>query len=840
MNQAMRVLILCNAKRMRCSGLDILQRWDYPCALVMTGTLSDFQEKASQGGFDAGLVDIRALPEEESKRLRVLRRLGVQLPLILVVSGDEENLALEILGAGGIWDYVVRSAGRIKKLPFLLQAINRRAVSLGEAQRRADEFAALHEISTQLSGERDIKSTLSLIVDSVLQTMQVPSTFIYLHDEKRKALDLTISKGMGYARDLSIRLGEGLAGRVAVTLKPLMVKNYRKWKHRVKSLDGITYSSVLGVPMLFGGMLIGVLGVAEVENEARVFTEQDERLLSLFAAQAAGAVHNANLFDAIQQSNQELNRLYRASDALIGAVSSGVDAISQEIARIVVLEFRQSNCSLWLLKGDPPSLQRMALAGATSSEIALKPLTVDGPGLIPKAIRTAQIINVPDVTAEPDYLPGWPAARSELVLPLKSGERVIGALDLQSSEQAAFHEDEVRVLSQFASRASLMLEHARLVSETEQRLQRLSVLHTVDIAVSSSLDLQVTLNVLLEQVTSHLHVDAADVLLLNPYLQVLEFVAGRGFRGTGIRHIGLRIGEDFAGTAALNRALVGVPEMDRVKTDLSRPERIAGEDFVSVYAIPLIARGKIKGVMELFFRTQFNADMEWRNFVETLARQAAVTIDDAHLFERLQQSYTELTLAYDVAIEGWAHLLEIRQFEPKGHIRDVAEMVLELARRVGVPEQELKNIHRGAMLHDIGKLAIPDRILLKPGDLTEEERAIVKTHPAIARDLLASIDYLRPAAVIPYAHHEKWDGSGYPNGLTEEQIPLAARIFSVVEVWDALLRDQPYRPAWNETDATDYIRSRAGLDFDPLVTNAFLALIQDGVNRIVSRGDDKI
>jgi len=825
---------------MRCAVLDILQGWDYPCELVTTETLSDFQEKASQGGFDAGLVDFRALPGEESERLQALMRLGFQKPLILVVSAHEEKLALELLGAGGIWDYVIRSTGKIGKLPFLLQAINRRAVGLAEAQRRADEFAALYEISTQLSGERDIQSTLSLIADSIRQTMQVSSAFIYLYDEKRNSLDLSVSKGMGYAHNLSLQLGEGLAGRVSVTLKPLMLKNYRKWKHRVKLLDGITYSSVLEVPMLFGGMLIGVMGVAEIKNEARAFTGQDERLLSLFAAQAAGAVHNTNLFEAIQQSNQELNRLYRASDALISAISSDVDMMCQKIAQIVVSEFRQSNCSLWLLKGDIPSLHRMALAGTTSSEIYLKPLTVDGTGLIPKAIRTAQIVNVPDVSAEPDYLAGWTAARSELVLPLKSGERVIGALDLQSSEPGAFHEDEVRVLSQFASRASLMLEHARLVSETEQRLQRLSVLHTVDIAVASSLDLQVTLKVFLEQVTSQLHVDAADVLLLNPYLQVLEFASGRGFRGTGIRRVGLRIGEDFAGNAALDRKMVSVPKIDLAKIDISHPERIAEEDFVSIYAVPLIARGKIKGVMELFFRTQFDADMEWQNFVETLARQVAVTIDDAHLFERLQQSYTELTLAYDAAIEGWARLLELRQFEPKGHGHYVSEMVVELARRMGVSEQELKNIHRGAILHDIGKLAIPDRILLKPGGLTEEERAIVNTHPTIARDLLSSIDYLRPAAIIPYAHHEKWDGSGYPIGLAGEQIPLAARIFSVVDVWDTLLRDQPYRPAWSEADAVDYIRSRAGLDFDPLVTNAFLAFIQDDQNHIASRSDDKI
>ena len=757
---------------------------------------------------------------------------------MLTVGAREQGILLVMDGRPRSWTDEDRQL--LKTLAGQAAIALEKARLLADAQRRGDEFAALHEVSTGLSSEREVKSILSMIVDSVSQTMQVPSAFIYLYDEDRDVLDLSISKGMGYSRNLSLKMGEGVAGRVAQTRKALQIKKYRKWRHRVRLLDGIVYSSVLEVPMLYGGSLIGVLGVVEIENEEREFTQQDERLLSLFAAQAASAVNNANLFDAIQKNNQELNHLYRASDALIGAVSSNIEEVCEKIAQIVVTEFRQSNCSLWLVSGESLSLQRMALAGETASEIVLHPLTIVGTGLIPKAIRHGQIVNVPDVTNDTDYLSGWSMARSELVLPLENGETVIGALDLQSSEPSAFSEDEVRMLTQFASRASLMVEHARLVSETEQHLQRLSILHTVDIAVASSLDLQVTLKVFLEQVTSQLHVDAADVLLLNPFLQVLEFAAGRGFRGQGIRRVNPRIGEDAAGRAALDRVMVGVSRVDLAGEQITHPERIAGEEFVSMYAFPLIARGKMKGVMELCFRRQFNADREWQNFVETLARQAAVTIDDAHLFEQLQRSYTELTVAYDSTIEGWARLLEMRKIEPMGHTQQVSALMVELARRLQVAERELKHIHRGAMLHDIGKLAIPEHILLKPGSLTEDEMAIIRTHPVVARDLLTSIDYLRPAAVIPYGHHEKWDGSGYPNGLAGEQIPLAARIFSVVDVWDTLLRDQPYRSAWSDKMVIEHIRSQAGIDFDPRVVDAFLALLREGGNSIVSDGDDKI
>jgi response regulator RpfG family c-di-GMP phosphodiesterase len=213
--------------------------------------------------------------------------------------------------------------------------------------------------------------------------------------------------------------------------------------------------------------------------------------------------------------------------------------------------------------------------------------------------------------------------------------------------------------------------------------------------------------------------------------------------------------------------------------------------------------------------------------VETLARQAAIAIDDAHLFEQLQHSYTELSVAYDGTIAGWARLLELRNIEPEGHAHTVTTLTMDLARQIGVPEQELVHIYRGALLHDIGKLAIADAILFKAGGLSEEEEAIVRTHPVFAYDFLSSIEHLRPAAHIPYYHHEKWDGSGYPRGLKGESIPLAVRIFSVVNVWDTLQREYPGQPAWSEADATAYIRECAGRDFDPQVVEAFLALLRE-------------
>jgi HD-GYP domain-containing protein (c-di-GMP phosphodiesterase class II) len=191
---------------------------------------------------------------------------------------------------------------------------------------------------------------------------------------------------------------------------------------------------------------------------------------------------------------------------------------------------------------------------------------------------------------------------------------------------------------------------------------------------------------------------------------------------------------------------------------------------------------------------------------------------------RCRRSSTQLALAYDATIEGWSRAMDLRDKETEGHTRRVTELTVLLARAHGSSEEEIVHLRRGALLHDIGKMGVPDAILLKPGPLTDAEWAIMRRHPVLAYEMLLPIVYLRPALDIPYNHHEKWDGTGYPRGLKGEAIPLAARIFAVADVWDALRSDRPYRSAWPETRVREHIRALSGTHFDPRVVNAFLRI----------------
>jgi HD-GYP domain-containing protein (c-di-GMP phosphodiesterase class II) len=297
----------------------------------------------------------------------------------------------------------------------------------------------------------------------------------------------------------------------------------------------------------------------------------------------------------------------------------------------------------------------------------------------------------------------------------------------------------------------------------------------------------------------------------------------------------MRLGEGLAGQVIVRQSILHVIDLQNAPEARNEP-LIRREGFVTYIGIPLIVKGQIKGVFEIFHRSSLSPTVDWMEFLHTLAGQAAIAIDSSQLFESLQRSNQELMQAYETTLEGWARALELRDRETEGHTRRVTELTLRLARYMGVSESELVNIHRGVLLHDIGKMGVPDHILKKRGPLSEEEWEEMRMHPVYAYNLLSPISYLRSALDIPYCHHEHWDGGGYPRGLKGEQIPLSARIFSVVDVWDALLTDRPYREAWPEEKVKNYIKEAAGTILDPHVVEVFFKMMSSERNKLANLG----
>jgi GAF domain-containing protein len=381
--------------------------------------------------------------------------------------------------------------------------------------------------------------------------------------------------------------------------------------------------------------------------------------------------------------------------------------------------------------------------------------------------------------------------RSSASFPLIARGNTFGALNLYSSEIGFFTEERVTEIQAFANLAAVALENARLYEESLYRIQRITALRNIDMAITGSLDLRVITRVALDEIVKELNVDASSILILDPYTQTLEYLDAKGFKTEGIKKMRIPLGAGLSGKVASERRLIHIPDLSSSEDHIFlKHSLIRDEGFISYYGLPLIAKGKVLGVLEIFNRTPHEGNSEWIDFLEALAGQVAMALENANLVDDILHKHEELLRAYNETIEGWGMALSLKEEETSEHSKRVT-------------------------------------VLLKPGKLTEDEWKIMKKHPEYAYKMLSPISYLRRALEIPYSHHERWDGTGYPRGLKGKEIPLSARIFAVVDVWDALTRDRPYRKAYPEDKVIEYIRSESGSHFDPEVVEVFLRILRE-------------
>jgi response regulator RpfG family c-di-GMP phosphodiesterase len=388
--------------------------------------------------------------------------------------------------------------------------------------------------------------------------------------------------------------------------------------------------------------------------------------------------------------------------------------------------------------------------------------------------------------------------------------------------RGAFVYDSAAQPVRFVGTAQDVSERKLSEIQIRQQIARLTALRNIDLAITSSFNLQFALGSVLSETVNQLQVDAAAILLLQSEQQTLTYAAIRGFRAHETTGKIIPVDESYAGQAVNKRRMIRIENLQEKPDGQAATELLEKEGFVTYFGVPLISKGKVLGVLEVFHRVALTPYPEWLEFLETIAGQAAIAVDNFTLFENLQKSNLELQQAYDATIEGWSHALDLRDKETEGHTQRVTEMSQRLARIMGLKGETLLHMRRGALLHDIGKMGVPDSILLKPSEFTREEWEIMSKHPQLAYDWLKPIAYLKEALVIPYCHHERWDGSGYPRGLKGEEIPLTARIFTVVDEWDAITSDRPYRTAWPQEKAVEYIRESSGTHFDPDIVEVFL------------------
>ena len=363
--------------------------------------------------------------------------------------------------------------------------------------------------------------------------------------------------------------------------------------------------------------------------------------------------------------------------------------------------------------------------------------------------------------------------------------------------------------------------------QLREQMERINALHQIDKAITSSFDLRVTYQVLLDQLRQVLHVDAATILQFEPDLIQYQYLTGLGFKTvestlrTALRH------------SPLPSEAIAVKKTTHMKLDrgkISQPslaEIIEHERFVKYIGTPMVIKGQIKGVLEVYNKSDFEPTHEWISFLEALAQQAAIALDNSQNFLELQKSQSVLLQAYDDTLMGWANFLDLRDKETEGHTVRVLERTMKAAQRLGVRDEDMEHLRRGVLLHDIGKVGVPDHILNKPGPLTDEEWVIMKKHPDYAYQMLSPIGFLKQALDVPYCHHERWDGTGYPRGLKGKEIPFTARIFTVFDVYDAITSDRIYSKSRSKDEAIQYLKQNAGVIFDPDIIEICIDVIKE-------------
>jgi putative nucleotidyltransferase with HDIG domain len=580
----------------------------------------------------------------------------------------------------------------------------------------------------------------------------------------------------------------------------------------------------MGVPLISRGQVIGYITLDS--HTPGAFTQNDAIVAQTFAHQAATSLENSRLFTETKQRLEELEVVSRVSFALRAAHDTG------EMLPILLEEIKTSmdtdSAAIWLYEFNNNELMAKTVSGQFThlNKMNFKP----GEGIVGNVYSrgTAQVILelFEELSTHKENENLFGETWNGIVVPLRTASETIGALAVALNTRVKVKSHHIRLITTLAEIAGNAIYRSSLYQQSEEQIQRLTTLRELDTAIASSLDLRLTLGILIEHLLNKMGVSAAAVLIFNSASQTLDYSIFSGFKNQKEIPHSIKVGDGVAGQILLSRRAFFIKDL-RLGSSTLLPKWLQLEGFKSYYAVPLFSKGTTRGILETYFREPFSPSADWIEFIHMLAEQAVIAIDNTQLFENLQQSNQELSLAYDRTLEGWGKALELRDKETQGHTERVTALTLELALQMGVPEVNLLHIRRGCLLHDIGKMGVPDHILRKNGKLTEEELFEMRKHTQYAYDMINPIEYLHPALDIAYCHHEWWDGSGYPRGLKGEEIPLPARIFAVIDVWDALSSDRPYRKAWDYEKILEYIRSLSGKQFDPAVVDAFFSMIEN-------------
>ncbi|HEY9087879.1 MAG TPA: PAS domain S-box protein [Anaerolineaceae bacterium] len=627
----------------------------------------------------------------------------------------------------------------------------------------------VHSISQGTLTCESVEELYSLIHHSLEDVMPVENFFISIYDTEQEKLTFPYYIDQYDAPPEAHPLGPGLTEYVLRTGKPLLASP-EVFQELIESgeVQEIGAPSVdwLGVPLRIGQKTTGVMVIQSYTEGVR-FNQRDLQILDFVSTQIAATIERKRAEQALRENEEKYRALVEASTS----------AIFLETYEGDILDCNPSACRM---------------LGYTKEEML--------------RLRVDQLI--------PPNLD----AMMEEKLGENSGLRPTNWVSFNVRKDGTIFPISISSRTVFIGGQELAVVFMEDLTQSRQHEREMEAIAGVSAALRTAITQADILPVILDQLVGQLRVHGAFITLRNEKNECPRIVLGCGTWDQ-------LSDRDLPNTESLCCKVIATGQMylnNQAAIDPNFPFPDLIDGVKAIASVPLVTQDHVFGALTVGYEHPITP--EEVHILTAISNIAASAIQRARLYEQTSKQAAELSEAYEATIEGWALALELRDKETQGHSRRVTELTTRLAVSMGVAGDNLVNLRRGVLLHDIGKMGIPDRILLKAESLTEEEWVLMRMHPEYAYRMLSSIHYLRSALDIPYCHHERWDGTGYPRGLQGEEIPLAARIFAVVDVMDALTSNRPYRPAWPREEAIQYIRRQSGRHFDPAVVEAFLHL----------------
>ncbi len=678
----------------------------------------------------------------------------------------------QVIGVIHVFDNTKPYAFTVEDTRFVTLFANQAAVAIANSrlfeseQDRRQEAAAIAEVGRDISSSLRLDVVLERIASHAKNLLHAETSAVYLSDLSGPILRAITAIGPDAEaiKQDPLNIGEGILGNIAMQ-KVGEIINDTLTDPRVISVKGTELNPLehlMGVPVLSKDHLTGLIAVWRTGKE-HTFNSTDLDFLNSLAGQVGVAIENARLYEEIQKRLREMEGVAQVSAAISHTLE--LEPLLENVLQATIHAIPAAERGSILLADDEQNLCIRAVWGYTDARTRTCVFPLDS-GYASMAFSERRAIVVPDVCANPriDYHGDIPEMRlggSAIAAPLIVKDRAIGVIAIDTPACAnVFHEDALHFLETVASTAALAIDNAHLFEYTQRRLSELEILQTIASALRIAQTLDQALPIILDLLLKLLHVGGASLELLYPSNGDIVTELARGLwapvtgmhtaANVGVSGYVISTGQSYTTTDVVGDGLI-------VRSDL-----VGGLN--SVACVPVSAQHQPIGALWVGRQSLAPFTREEVNLLVALGEMVGNTIQRMKLFEQTERQTEEIMSAYDLTLEGWAKALELRDKETEGHSRRVADLTFQMASKLDIPEAELIHMRRGVLLHDIGKLGIPDQVLKKKGRLSEADWIELKKHPQYAYDLIYPITYLRPALDIPYNHHEHWDGSGYPRG----------------------------------------------------------------------------